>query len=358
MGPVRPGRCPGVIPLPGSLGAREIHRERMMTDSRGYATPGAFRKAADTRLRMLAYRTGRPVTQVRREFLHQRLLARVFQHPDSPWALKGGVSLTLLRPGARDTRDVNLVHLVACPSIAEAELREAGSVDLGDHLRFVVTRVMPQMEPALRKVKMAVHVGTALWDHFDVGISCEREFVDDFRLIRPEPVIRLGGVAEPPRFRLYPAAEQVADKVAAIYERHGTEGVVSSRYRDLVDLVFLVGMERLDATRLVAALRARERWSRDRLVLPSFCRPPGAIWYRGYPMEARRSALDADLHHLDNALAYVGACLNPILDGSVTSGTWDPVRRLWAVEDTAVEHVERRVMRGIVTPATWALTGW
>jgi hypothetical protein len=56
---------------------------------------------------------------------------------------------------------------------------------------------------------------------------------------------------------------------------------------------------------------------------------PGAGWSGGYRAEARRSALPVNLSDLTAALAWVGTCLDPVLDGTVTAGTWNPQARAW-----------------------------
>ena len=57
---------------------------------------------------------------------------------------------------------------------------------------------------------------------------------------RPRPVLEVSGVDPLPEFTLYPLPDQVADKICAMYERHGPTATPSSRFRDLVDLVLIV----------------------------------------------------------------------------------------------------------------------
>ena len=268
----------------------------------------------------------RPFAEVRREFLYQRFLARVFDG-ESAWVLKGGIGLLTRLPGARHSRDIDLVHLAAGPGAAEAEIRALGRMDLGDYLRFEVVRAVPlSVEDALR-LKTDAYVGASRWESFDVDISCERHFVASIEPIRPTPIIDVAGAPELPLFRLYPLVDQIADKVAAMYETHG--GEPSNRYRDLVDLVLLTGLEKLDAALLNAALQARQRFSRSPLALPSKLTSPGTTWRAGFSREARRSSVPIALQDLDAALSYVADCLDPALSGSVSSGKWDPTKRIW-----------------------------
>jgi hypothetical protein len=56
---------------------------------------------------------------------------------------------------------------------------------------------------------------------------------------------------------------------------------------------------------------------------------PGPRWGSDFPAEASRSTLPASLRQLDNALRATGACLDPLLAGHITTGTWDPHGRDW-----------------------------
>jgi hypothetical protein len=274
----------------------------------------------------MAKESQRPFVELRREFLYQRFLARVFQD-GSPWVLKGGIGLLTRLPGARHSRDIDLMHLTATPAIAEAELRAIGRQNLNDHLRFEVVRsVVLSVEDALR-VKTEVYTGAAKWDAFDIDVSCERHFVDSVEPVQPSPILELAGVPPLPQFQLYPLVDQIGDKVAAMYETHA--GVPSNRYRDLVDLTLLTGIAELDAALLLAALRSRAKHARSPMTLPSVMRSPGAGWADGYPAEAARARIDNHLRRLKPALAYVGACLNPILNGTRMHGVWLPDIRAW-----------------------------
>ncbi len=298
-----------------------------MNGDNPYRTPAAFRAAVDAKLKARAKAERRLFAELRREFLYQRFLARVFQQ-DSLWVLKGGIGLLTRLPGARHSRDIDLMHLTADPAEAEAELRVIGRLDLDDHLRFEIVRsVALSVDDALR-LKTVVYTGAAKWESFDIDVSCERHFVAGVEPVQPTPILAIAGLSNLPAFRLYPLVDQIADKVAAMYETH--RGVPSNRYRDLVDLALLVSAEEMEAQPLSAALRSREKHARNPVTLPTAMHSPGAGWTDGYRAEARRSSLPTDLHQLDAALAHVGACINPVLSGAViTTGRWSPPAFTW-----------------------------
>jgi hypothetical protein len=160
-------------------------------------------------------------------------------------------------------------------------------------------------------------------------VSLERHFVAELEQVVPTPVVDLDGIPPLPTFQCYPIIDQVADKVAAMYELHGDGQATSNRYRDLVDLVLIVAARHLEASYLHRALAARRDHSRSTVVLPSSMRIPGPGWNDGYRTVARQSSLDAALHDVTAALDDVGGCLNPILTNELLTGTWNPEQHRW-----------------------------
>src|SRR3954463_10319872 len=112
-----------------------------MGNSAKPASASGFRQSVDARLKSRARVLGPPTTAslLRRRFLHERFLARVFAVPDGHWALKGGVGLLVrFPPRARFSRDIDLLHLSDDVDEAVADLRQAAQRDAGDFLRFQV----------------------------------------------------------------------------------------------------------------------------------------------------------------------------------------------------------------------------
>lgn len=76
-----------------------------------YRNATSFRAGVETRIKAEAAVTPhRTVDQVRRQFLLQRFLVRVFASPDSSWVLKGGTGLIVRIPGARHSNDIDLLY--------------------------------------------------------------------------------------------------------------------------------------------------------------------------------------------------------------------------------------------------------
>ena len=139
------------------------------------------------------------------------------------------------------------------------------------------------------KVKVETYLGTNLYCTFPIDLSTVLPFVAEVEHRRPRPVLEVPGIDPLPEFTLYPLPDQVADKVCAMYERHGPTATPSSRFRDLVDLVLIVSNFELDAAQTIRALTAESR--RRDLALPARLETPDPTWLDGYRegREARAS---------------------------------------------------------------------
>lgn len=104
-----------------------------------YASPVAFRQALDQRIRDHALRASIDMGRFRQLLVFDRFLARLVQVFGSRVLLKDGVVLELRLSKARTTKDVDL-RLVGNTSLLLDELQEAGRLELGDFLSFLVTR--------------------------------------------------------------------------------------------------------------------------------------------------------------------------------------------------------------------------
>ncbi len=296
----------------------------------------ARRRSLDDRLKAQARRLEPPTTvaNLRRRYVQHRFLARVFAHPDAPWALKGGLGMLVrIPPRARYSRDVDLLHLPADPEQAVQELRRIATIDMGDGLRFQVGPAKRASTDHGLTVFVEVYLGATVWDGFPVDVSCETHFVGSLEPQTFAPVLPEGeSDVLGPTVKLYPIVDQVADKVAAMYERHGADGsVASNRWRDLADLVLLVELDGLNADQLRRALEVRVDNARSTVKLPTSMVAPGPEWAAGYPRyAAAETLLHREHHDLTAALEYVGHCLNPVLAGTAV-GSWNAVERHWIV---------------------------
>jgi hypothetical protein len=300
-----------------------------------YPTAQSFRTGVSDQLKNVAQKSGRLLEEVRREFLFDRFLGRLFAEPGRPWLVKGGTNLLIRLPAARFSRDIDLLYRgQAVDDVEEVvdELRDlVANGKNGDHIRFEIGEPksiagQTDQQPGA-SIKVDGFIGARLFGTFPIDLSMKLRPIAGADLVRLNPVITLPGDPEPPQISLYPLPDQIADKVCAMYGTYRRTNEVSSRYHDLVDLALIISTTVVDGAATRIALR-EEAARRTGLALPERMTSPGPSWEAGYRASARLSPLDPRMYGLQDALAAVGRCLDPLLaQQSVT--TWDPLSAMW-----------------------------
>jgi len=127
-------------------------------------------------------------------------------------------------------------------------------------------------------------------------------------------------------YRLYPVADQIADKVCATMDTNYPGGKGSSRVKDLVDLVVLAHTQTVDLAELRQAIEAKQLISNiaafDHFDIP-------ADWTRTYPTTAK-GVPSAASFTAETAAALVAPFLEPALNKSSNTATWDPQTLAWS----------------------------
>jgi hypothetical protein len=310
----------GVTMIFGELGP-EVSE---MTNSR-YTTAGAFRSALTARLGAIAKDSRWTLHDLQRQFAYDRLLERLALI-DQGWIMKGATALLARDLGVRGTTDIDLLRLVD-PTQAENELRRAAALVLSDWFTFDVgspTTVADGVKGL--RIPITARVGTTAWSTFHVDVVGSGVIMTG--VVESIPALAEGlfpEVGRPP-YRVYPLVDHIADKLAEMYELHGSLQRPSTRFKDLVDLVAIVtqaSIPALDQRRAVESEFARRALEiPDRLVAPD-----RQLWVRGYQREAKRSLLDIAIE-LDEALDLVGRYVNPVFS-STALGMWNPNQLLW-----------------------------
>ncbi|MFF0270006.1 nucleotidyl transferase AbiEii/AbiGii toxin family protein [Kribbella sp. NPDC004536] len=188
----------------------------------------------------------------------------------SEWLLKGGMSMLARVPRSRTTKDMDLAAQHAT-NLTEAEkaLTELVDIDLGDHLTFRLIRSTPtglgdnQPGVATRRYVFACL-------DFDHDTQIDTVVVDV--VVGPPPIgqpeviepanrlhLRRPLVTHP--YRLYPVADQIADKVCATMDTNYPGGKRSGRVKDLGDLVVLAHTQKVDLHELHIAIAAKQNLS-------------------------------------------------------------------------------------------------
>ncbi|WP_280430815.1 nucleotidyl transferase AbiEii/AbiGii toxin family protein, partial [Nocardia brasiliensis] len=279
----------------------------------------------------LARAPGRPGAQIHREFYLIRFLGRVFADPDSPWVLKGGSGLLVrLADDARFSRDIDILRTDIDADRAVTELQQLCSAPSGlDPFTFEVRR--GKNDPATAhsaQLDTRVYYGAIDLHHFPIDLSIRQTLASDIDHVEPATLLDLADFGHLPPFRCLSLADQIADKIAAMYEVHGPEAAPSTRWHDLVDLLLIIGRFPVDATKTQRALQIQQQ-RRNTLELPPAITRPGPAWEIGYPKVAAGTSLPPLLHHLDTALNSLSRFADPLLDLTVTVGTWNPTATRW-----------------------------
>ncbi|OHU47226.1 hypothetical protein BKG82_26590 [Mycobacteroides chelonae] len=292
-----------------------------------YKTPAAFHTAVEHRLKEAARRTGRPVNELRRQYLSQRFLARVFGRADSEWVLLGGTALLTRIPGARHSMDVDFVHAVDLQAALKDLAARLDHRPAPDPYRFEIASASTPVDDH-QSIKIAVYAGVAVVERFSVDITRRPGAVRDVEVLSPQPVVHVDDVAELPTFVAVSLAQQVADKLCAMYETHGAAATPSSRFRDLVDLVVIsTHSSSLQAAAAITAVAAEQR--RRGITIPPELPLPSHAWTAGYRKQAAStSAVPADLNTAAAALGQLVTFARPLLEGTA-AGTWDPRSKRW-----------------------------
>ena len=296
-----------------------------MTRSDSYSSPQAFRQALTAKLRKLAKAGPWTLPQLQRQIAYDRLLERLYLVDDG-WVVKGATALLARGIGVRATIDVD-IYRERTREIAEAELREAASRDIGDWFRFELGPGRAVASDAAVRTSVTAYVGTAVWASFHIDlVGADMRRTGEPDAVPPLARVRIPGV-EQHGYRAYPLADHIADKIGAIVQRYGSQDRPSTRFKDLVDLVAIVTEVSVAADLQIAALQSEA--DRRGIPLPgTFDVPDRAIWERGYAAEASRSLLTI-AQTLDEALEIVRPFAEAVLAGTA-AGRWEPRRRQWS----------------------------
>ncbi len=294
--------------------------------TRSYATPLAFKAALEARLHERAARQGRSLNRVRQLLVMERFLARVFPAIGSA-VLKGGLVMELRLDRARATKDVDLRVSVRADELLD-RLQAVGRLDLGDFLVFEVRTdaTHPVIEAdglrydGQRFRAEARLAGRPYGSAFGVDIALGEPVVGTPQELEGSDTLAFVGVS-PPRFRVYPVATHIAEKLHAYTVPRPRP---NSRVKDLPDIALLAEAGALDASNLAQAI-AETFAHRATHPVPARLPDLPEAWAPVYARMAEEEDLPwADLTRLGDA---VRAFLDPVLAGA--GGVWEPAAWRW-----------------------------
>jgi len=208
-----------------------------------------------------------------------------------------------------------------------ADLRRLTQLDLGDHLRFsyrehhdiLADDTQPYTDGC--RVTFDAYLGVKLVDTVKIDPSAGAPPTDILEVERPANRLALPRLVSYP-YRLYPVANQVADKVCATITDYN--GRPSSREKDLVDLVVIAVTQSVAAAVLRDAITAE--CARRRLPVPQQVTIPAHLG-PAYARLARNTP--AQPYPIAAARGLVRAFIDPVLAGSLDR-SWHPGTRSWS----------------------------
>lgn len=274
-----------------------------------------------------------------RQARFDRFLSRVFADGErSEWLLKGGMSMLARVPRSRTTKDVDLAALNAVDlTEAERALASLAEADLGDHLTFRLIRSTPT---GLGENQPGMAMRRYVFACIDIDHDTQVDTVTVDIVVGPPPVGR-PEVVEPANrlhvgrplitfpYRLYPVADQIADKVCATMDTQYPGGKRSSRVKDLVDLVVIASTQTVDVRELRIALTAKRQLSG---IAPFKHFSVPAEWTRTYSATAK-GVPTAESLSAQAAADLVASFIDPVLSESADPATWDPHTLTWVPND-------------------------
>lgn len=267
---------------------------------------------------------------------HDRFLSRVFADGDaSEWLLKGGTAMLARVPRSRATKDLDLAATTSANlDAAQDALERAASRDLGDHIRFQLSEAREsgrgQNQPGVRTRRLTftgqdARTGRNLFT-VPIDIVVGPPPVGRIETTEPSNRMRLGRPLATHPYRLFPIADQIAEKVTATMSTYA--GQPSSRVKDLVDLVTIARTQTVNLRELQMAIDAKRAASRLR-PFDEFVVPNG--WERTYRMLALKTPATGDVLSLEAATDLVKHLIEPALVGERVDERlrWSPVAKGW-----------------------------
>lgn len=239
----------------------------------------------------------------------------------------------------RFTRDVDLARARDWNDADELknEFEEILAKRASDPFRFEVTSVRRGSVPIddgyatpTVNARISVSLGAKRFHTIRVDITRQRHTQIPPEKVRIDPLFTAlaPSVGFTP-FEVWatPVESHLADKICAMYEQHPSGP--SGRFHDLADIIQIIRTQSFEAGKLAEALRHEA--ARRKMTVPRQFLNPGGDWVSGFESNAPSyTDLPEDLHTLDEALGFTGACLHEVLGGQRAEGRWSPTDLRWS----------------------------
>ncbi|MFT4186465.1 MAG: nucleotidyl transferase AbiEii/AbiGii toxin family protein [Micrococcaceae bacterium] len=258
--------------------------------------------------------------QIQLEYFN-RFLSRVFSEGDnSEWVLKGGTGMLARIPSTRSTRDIDLYKTGFTLSESLEDLIRLAAKDLHDYFHFEyvtheeVIDNLPYVEGY--RVTFDTYIGPIKRNSVMVDLAVGAEVTGKITNTQPKTKLEIPKLASYP-YRIYPIVDQIADKVCATITTYN--GKVSSREKDLVDLVVLANTQNIKGSELYTAIVTEMK--RRQIEFPTqFEIPP--TWGAGYKKFSKTVPYCKNYKTIEEAKELIETFINPVLQNKVGSKNW------------------------------------
>lgn len=200
-------------------------------------------------------------------------------------------------------------------------------LDLGDHFRFIYREhraiLADDSQPYTDGYRVAfdAYLGANLVNTIKIDLSAGALPTDSLQVEEPANRLTLPRLVTYP-YRLYPVANQVADKMCATVADYN--GRPSSREKDLVDLVVIAATQSIDFAALREAITTecakRRLLVPEQFTIPSHWGPTYAKLVKGTPAEP---------FTITAARALLEESIDPVL-ACTAADAWHPNTREWS----------------------------
>ncbi|WP_240492760.1 nucleotidyl transferase AbiEii/AbiGii toxin family protein [Corynebacterium sp. NML98-0116] len=298
-------------------------------------------------LKKEASHAGKKPNDVYNQFFREVFLHELMRLNDG-WVLKGGTNIYCRIPGARQTKDLDLFRQYAPTSAlkaADSLIATMNKHRVGPYT-FQVEKSNGKAERIgtidSKRLKVTVTYGLGSSNRFiefSIDVSGDLEVTSEVESVTVASSYDVQTPYLPEHFQVtsYPIANQIADKVCAMYEIHGDTppGKASTRYHDLYDIALLASelppTTQLNAAELRDALNSQQQIRG--VTLPTNLNIPDATWADRYPKAAKKfgNEIRKEFLILDEALRVAALLIDPILNNELhtLTTTWNSATLSW-----------------------------
>lgn len=282
-----------------------------------YATDHAFRTALEAHINQRQSDSA-GVSRLRKRIVFERFLARLVAHAPGEWVLKGGFALELrLGNVARSTKDADFEWRLDEEDATE-RLLDAAALDLGGRFAFALERADEETDlpGGGQRWRVAVTLAGRSFEHTVIDVAFAAAPVQAPDQITTSNLLEFAdiGTVEVPTLAI---EQHLAEKLHA-YTRTYAGGRPSTRVKDLVDVGVIASTSVIGAAKLAKAIAVIFERRAEHPVPTALPNPPPE-WATPW----RRLARDVPApDELGEGFRVAAALLDPILMGTVATGTW------------------------------------